>query len=128
MAAAIGDYYLAARNPDAAIKEYQRGLTYDPKNEELQLRLLETLLNTGKIDDATKMTDRMLKDNPGDVMARITHARLLAIKGNSAEAITTLARGHPRCARECSRRTIFWDRCCVRPAIWRGPRANCRKP
>ncbi len=32
----------------------------------------------------------MLKDKPGDVMARITHARLLAIKGNSAEAITTL--------------------------------------
>ena len=90
VALAIGDYYLAERNPDAAIKEYQRGLNYDPKNEELQLRLVETLLNTGKIDDATKVTDRMLKDKPGDVMARITHARLLAIKGNSAEAITTL--------------------------------------
>lgn len=90
VATAIGDYYLASRNPDAAIKEYQRGLNYDPKNEDLQLRLLETYLNTGKIDEATKMTDSMLKDKPGDVMARITHARLLAIKGNSAEAITTL--------------------------------------
>ena len=36
------------------------------------------------------MTDSMLKEKPGDVVARITHARLLAIKGNSAEAITTL--------------------------------------
>ena len=28
VASAIGDYYLAARNPDAAIKEYQRGLSF----------------------------------------------------------------------------------------------------
>ena len=90
VATAIGDYYLASRNPDAAIKEYQRGLAIDPKNQELQLRLLETMLNNGKIDDATQLTDRLLKENPGDVMARIVRARLLAIKGNSAEAITTL--------------------------------------
>jgi tetratricopeptide (TPR) repeat protein len=90
VAGAIGDYYLAARNPDAAIKEYQRGLKYDPKNEELQLHLLETYLTTGKIDDATKMTYSMLKDRPSDVVARITHARLLAMKGNTADAITIL--------------------------------------
>ena len=90
VAAAIGDYYLASRDSDAAIKEYQRGMAIDPKNQDLQLRLLETMLNNGKIDDATQLTDRLLKENPGDVMARIVRARLLAIKGNSAEAITTL--------------------------------------
>ncbi len=90
VAAAIGDYYLALRDPQDAIKEYQRGLSLDPKNPDLQLRLLETEINTGKIEDATKLTDQLLKENPGDIMARITHARLLAIKGNSAEAISTL--------------------------------------
>ncbi len=90
VATAVGDYYVASRNPDAAIKEYQHGLTLDPKNQELQLRLLETMLNNGKVEDATKLNDQLLKDNPGDVMARIVHARLLAMKGNSAEAITTL--------------------------------------
>jgi tetratricopeptide (TPR) repeat protein len=90
VASAVGDYYLASRDPENAIKEYQRGLTFDPKNEELQLRLLETLINTGKIDEATKVSDRMLKEKPGDIMARIIHARLLAIKGNSAAAITAL--------------------------------------
>jgi tetratricopeptide (TPR) repeat protein len=90
VASSVGDYYLALRNPEAATKEYQRGLTYDPKNQELQLRLVETFLNTGKIDDASKLADSMLKDKPGDVIARTTHARLLAIKGNSAEAITSL--------------------------------------
>ena len=54
VASAIGDFYMAARNPDAALKEYQRGLTFDPKNQQLQVRVLETMLNTGKIDDATR--------------------------------------------------------------------------
>ncbi len=90
VASSVGDYYLALRDPEAATKEYQRGLNYDPKNQELQLRLLETLLNTGKVDDASRLADGMLKDKPGDVIARITHARILAIKGNSAEAITSL--------------------------------------
>jgi tetratricopeptide (TPR) repeat protein len=90
VASSVGDYYLAARNPESAAKEYQRGLNYDPKNQDLQLRLVETWLNTGKIDEASKMADSMLKDKPGDVVARITHARLLAIKGNSAEAVISL--------------------------------------
>ncbi len=90
VATSVGEYYQALRNSDAAIKEYQRGLSFDPKNQELQLRLVEILLDTGKTDEASKIADSMLKDKPGDVMARITHARLLAIKGNSAEAITTL--------------------------------------
>ena len=33
VASAIGDFYLASRNPDAALKEYQRGLSFDPKNQ-----------------------------------------------------------------------------------------------
>ena len=51
---------------------------------------METLLNTGKIDDATKVTDRMLKDKPGDVMARITHARLWPSKAIAPKPL-------PRC-------------------------------
>ena len=52
VAAAIGDYYLASRNPEAAIKEYKRGMDFAPGIADLQVRLLETLLNTGKIDEA----------------------------------------------------------------------------
>jgi len=90
VAAAIGDYYLASRDSADAIKEYQRGLNLDPKSQELQLRLLETEIANGKIDEATTLTDRLLKENPGDITARITHARLLAIKGKPAESISTL--------------------------------------
>ncbi len=53
--------------------------------------MLETMLNTGKIDDATKLSDRLLKENPGDITARITNGRLLAIKGNTADAIDRAA-------------------------------------
>ena len=47
VAGAIAEFYLAARNPDAAIKEYQRGLSIDPKNEQLQVALAETYLMIG---------------------------------------------------------------------------------
>ena len=36
------------------------------------------------------MIDRLLKENPGDITARITNGRLLAIKGNTADAIVVL--------------------------------------
>ncbi len=90
VAGAIGDYYLSARNPDLAIKEYKRGLALNPKSEELQLRLIESLLNTGKTDEAAQLNDAMLKERPGDVMARVTHARLQAFKGDPNAAIATL--------------------------------------
>src|SRR5450755_1315908 len=44
VAGAIAEFYLSARNPDAAIKEYQRGIALDPKNEQLQVQLCETYL------------------------------------------------------------------------------------
>ena len=72
------------------MKEYERGLTFDPKSQQLQVRVLETMINMGKTDDAQKMVDRLLKDDPGDVTARLTNGRLLAIKGNTAEATTVL--------------------------------------
>jgi tetratricopeptide (TPR) repeat protein len=90
VAVAIGDYYLASRDNNAAVKEFQRGLNIDPKNQDLQLHLLETLIGDGKIDEANALTDKLLKDNPGDILARVTHARLLAIKGNSQEAVVQL--------------------------------------
>src|SRR5580704_11482339 len=43
VASAIGDFYLSAPNTDAPLKEYQRGLSYDPKNETLQVRIHETI-------------------------------------------------------------------------------------
>src|SRR5208337_2719906 len=71
VAGAIAEFYLASRNPEAAIKEYQRGLQIDPKNDRLQVALAEAYLMTGKIDDAKKLDEQMLKDRPNDVAGRM---------------------------------------------------------
>ncbi len=36
LAGDIAGFYLAARNPEAAIREYNRGLSVDPKNDKLK--------------------------------------------------------------------------------------------
>ena len=65
VASSIGDFYLAGRNIDGALKEYQRGLSYDPKNQMLQVRVLETYINSGRIDEAQKMVDQPAEGRSG---------------------------------------------------------------
>src|ERR1017187_7618738 len=89
VAGAIAEFYLAARNPDAAIKEYQRGLSIDPKNERLTVALAEAYLMSGHIDEVTKLDEKILKDKPNDVAGRMIKGRLEAIKGDFAAAVLT---------------------------------------
>src|ERR1019366_3150999 len=89
VAGAIAEFYLAARNPDAAIKEYQRGLSIDPKNERLTIALAEAYLMSGHIDEVTKLDEKILKDKPNDVAGRMIKGRLEAIKGDFAAAVLT---------------------------------------
>jgi len=90
VAGAIAEFYMAARNPEAAIKEYLRGLSLEPKNERLQVALCETYVMTGHIDEATKLDEQMLKDKANDVPGRLIKGRLEAIKGDFATAVVTL--------------------------------------
>ena len=112
VAGAIAEFYMAARNPDAAIKEYQRGLQIDPKNERLQMALAETYLMTGHIDEATKLDEQILKGKPNDVAGRMIKGRLEAIKGDFAAAVVTLRRGGKERAGKPAGDTTFWDRRC----------------
>src|SRR5664279_3940720 len=89
VAGAIAEFYLAARNPDAAIKEYQRGLSIDPKSEKLTVALAEAYLMAGHIEEVTKLDEQMLKDKPNDVSGRMIKGRLEAIKGDFPAAVTT---------------------------------------
>ena len=89
VAGAIAEFYLAARNPDAAIKEYQRGLTIDPKNQHLQVSLAETYMMTGHIEEATKLDDQILKGKANDVPGRMIQGRLQAVKGDLPAAVVT---------------------------------------
>ena len=102
VALAIGDFYIASRNPQAAIKEYERGEGLKGKTDEVKAKLVEVLLDTGQVDQATKLNDQMLKDKPNDIGTRVMHARLLAIQGKTPGGHHGTPRGDQGCARESS--------------------------
>ena len=91
VAVAIGDFYIAARNPEcradrvSARPEFrsQKSAVADPGARNHARHRQDRRCYQ-------KLTDRLLKENPGDITARITNGRLLAIKGNTADAIVVL--------------------------------------
>jgi tetratricopeptide (TPR) repeat protein len=53
-----------AKRYDLALRACQRGLVYDPDHPQLPLRMAETLLKTGKGEQALEIVDRFLKRQP----------------------------------------------------------------
>jgi len=102
IAGEIAAFYLAERNPEAAIREYNRGLSVDPKNDKLKTALVEIDMMSGHVDEAQKLNDEILKEKPNDVAARMAQARMLAAKGKYTEAIS-IFRGVLKDAPENSR-------------------------
>ena len=86
----IGDFYVQARMTDRAVAEYQRGLSLDPHNLNIEERLEILYLSTGKTDLAANVDGDLLKQFPNDVQARVNHGRILMAQGKSQEAVQSL--------------------------------------
>ncbi len=74
----VGDFYLALREFDTAIRHYEQGVKADPK-EATTLRLLmaEAMLAQGRRGDATRVVDQVLKEKPNHDVAKAMRASLL---------------------------------------------------
>jgi len=90
VALAIGDFYVKERNPDAALAEYHRGLSLDPKQKEIKYHLVALLLDLGKVQDAVPLDKEILKQNPTSVDGRIAQARILMAQQDAGKARTIL--------------------------------------
>jgi len=73
VAIAIGDFYVQRGQTDKATVEYRRGLQVAPKNLEIQKRMVELFLITGRYDEAAKLNDGLLRQGPKDLGAHIAH-------------------------------------------------------
>jgi tetratricopeptide (TPR) repeat protein len=60
----FGDVFLEAKRYDRAIQAYRLGLVYNEEHPLLPLRLAETLLKTGKPEEALALVTRFLKRQP----------------------------------------------------------------
>jgi tetratricopeptide (TPR) repeat protein len=86
-----GDLFLLAGDRDAAVREYRTGVAQDAKNGSMyQKRLVDVLLQQGKVDDAAGVNSQILKNNPKDFDARTMAAAFVLDKGDLAKAIPEL--------------------------------------
>ncbi|MBV8317532.1 MAG: tetratricopeptide repeat protein [Planctomycetaceae bacterium] len=75
----FGQVFLNAKRYDLAIQAFERGLVYNEDDPQLPLLLAETLLKTGKGEEALAIVERFLKRQPQggegyDLQARILTA------------------------------------------------------
>jgi tetratricopeptide (TPR) repeat protein len=86
----IGDFYVQAKMTDRAVAEYQRGLSLDPHNLEIEEHLENLYLSTGKTGLAANVDDDLLKQYPTDVDVRVNHGRVLMAQEKVQDAIQYL--------------------------------------
>ena len=89
-AQAIGDFYIARREIDRAVAEYQRGLSISSNNLELKKRLEDVYLTTGRTKQAADVDQQLMKDSPKDPAVRVNHGRVLTAQGDFSNAILYL--------------------------------------
>jgi tetratricopeptide (TPR) repeat protein len=60
----IGVIFRTAKRNDLAIKAFQRGLVYDEEHPQLPLLLAQSLLDTGRADEALQIVENYVKRQP----------------------------------------------------------------
>ncbi len=75
----FGVVFLAAKKYDLAIRAFQRGLVYNEDDTQLPMLLAETLLKVGRGDEALKLVETYLKQQPQgaegyDLLAKVLTA------------------------------------------------------
>jgi tetratricopeptide (TPR) repeat protein len=87
----VGDFYLRIGDGDTAIREYNEGLSKDPKKKiSYQKRMIEVYMRQGRRGEAADLNAQILKEDPNDNDAKGLAATFLLDKGDVARAITEL--------------------------------------
>jgi DNA-binding winged helix-turn-helix (wHTH) protein/tetratricopeptide (TPR) repeat protein len=78
---------------DAAIREYERVLEYDPQNAFVLERLAQTYMDRADMTLARRMFDRLRPEDRRSYRTRAVEAVLLALEGKRAEAAAAMDAG-----------------------------------
>ena len=104
-----GDAFQAMGQADKALEAYRQAAAADAGNAVATRRLVVTLVDQGKTDEAGKIVDRLLAGNPADFDALVLKAHVLLAEKTQAKALeaarilsqaveSTAARGRPSAA------------------------------
>ncbi len=91
-----GRFYAVIRDYDAAIRQFQQGIRQDAnRTAEYQKEMAQVLVTQNKKDEAARLLDKILKENPKDDAAHAMRAALLIETGDPKQvlqAVTDLQR------------------------------------
>jgi tetratricopeptide (TPR) repeat protein len=105
-----GDFYLRIRDLDDALKQYDLGQKEDGKNKRTyQKRMVEVLGTEGKHDEATKIVDALLKQDPKDSDVIAMHATLLLQTGDRRQIKTVISELQPLVAKTPKNATLHYN-------------------
>jgi tetratricopeptide (TPR) repeat protein len=105
-----GDFYLRIRNLDEALQQYDLGQKEDGKNKRTyQKRMVEVLGTEGKHDQATKIVNDLLKQDPKDSDVIAMHATLLLQTGDSRQIKTVISELQPLVSKPPPNPTLHYN-------------------
>lgn len=86
----LGDFYIGQRQMDKASAEFASLHSEHPQDVGVSKAYAQLLIDTNKLDDASRITDDLLKNAPGDGEALILHGEILNKEGKGADAVAPL--------------------------------------
>jgi tetratricopeptide (TPR) repeat protein len=89
----LGDYYLSRGDSAKALAEFA-GLTKDhPNDVKVRKSYVQLLISTHQLDEATRLTDEILKRGPQDDEGLVLKGQILLQTGKTDDALHTLEQG-----------------------------------
>jgi tetratricopeptide (TPR) repeat protein len=86
----LGEYYVAIGDSDKAFAEFSSLYNDHPQDVNTEKDYIQLLLAHNRIDEATKLNDKILKKNPKDAGAQLLRGRILVLQQKYADAIPVL--------------------------------------
>src|SRR5262249_39385723 len=86
----LGDYYIARNDSAKALAEFASLSAAHPSDLGVQNTYVQLLILSGRLDEAGRLNDTVLKTAPGDTEARILHGQILVQRNKLDDAISVL--------------------------------------
>lgn len=86
----LGEFYVSVGQGDKALSEFASLYAQHPKDLTVKKAYIEQLLFANRVDEASKLTDEILKSNAKDADALIYSASIHRMRGQYGEAVSQL--------------------------------------
>jgi tetratricopeptide (TPR) repeat protein len=86
----LGDFYFASDDLDKAVAEYSSLYRDHPKDLQVKKNYVQLLILKGRLEEATKLNNEVLKANPHDVDALVYRGQVQLRQNDAAGAVDSL--------------------------------------